>query len=212
MRRHPQTLREYPPPSKLFLNDLERIHRILREGDDVRRVEILSGGYEFDEPAQLAELGERAQDLTMQAYGTGLVSLDLRKGQQLSLYASEDSADLSITVRDIREVLAPRRRPLARFYRPLVWSFVAGASLGAGAQLLLVLLGSSDVLWRIVAGALALMVAILGSFRLFAWSGSIVYTFPIEGRSGWWVRNRDGLVVGLILVVAGFLLGYFFAP
>jgi hypothetical protein len=199
---------EFFPPARLYIEDVERIHRILQE-DDNRPVSITSGAYEFDEPSQFRNLGDRVRNLNMMCRQPGHVSVGLSKGQ-LRIWADEDSGGVLQKVRDIKEVINTRRRPLmAIFSRGFVLASAAGIGVGLGIAGYGVVSDNPSELAAITGLAIAILGFAISVLSEVGIIGSVIYTVSADDRPGWWKRNRDALLVGIIVAVIAFVLGYF---
>ena len=190
------------PAVRLWLDDLEQIHEILRGEDGENRTLIESDQFSADLVADLAGIPqERVGTISLACYRDEELSMALNIGKPNYLVAlKRDEWSLGVLAR-LRDLLHRRHR---KIYDPPVGvvSFLVPV-LAAVVALPYLPPGNADP-W-LVAGIFAFG-AILGSAFGWVWGALqrsvVIVRYRVEMPS-WWKRNRDRLSIAVIGVLLG---------
>ena len=123
LKKRPVPIFRPVPPVKLYLDDIERIVEILREGTRAT-LEIATGEYELDNVSELLDLDkERIPDLHIHSRTATPISLDFSY-ESAVIQSSSSTAEIRGVIAMVEDVLAGCRRSI-------LWRFLHQSSQNA---------------------------------------------------------------------------------
>jgi hypothetical protein len=202
LQRTPRHLGEHLPPSRLYLDDVERIYDYLREVSD--DVQIETAEHKAGSPSALRGLPQtEIHELELRSYRP-FIGVDFGPGR-IWLYAAEDDPASKGTFDKIREIVRARRHRLSWLLYGMGGSAVAGSLGGVAIGVIAVSAKHED--WVTLGVGIGLLV-IAAAWAI--WSTHVTFerhsTIVLRNRAdapGFVRRNRDALV----LLVIGAVLG-----
>jgi hypothetical protein len=204
MKKKKQSHIENLRPVILYLDDIEQIVEIFKTISD--KVEISTEEYKYENISELQNLSdERLSDLNIEIKEP-YVSLGFKKCN-VSLYRADDDAVTVGLCEKLKEFLFRHTRKFSRImYIVPIWSFF----IGVGSSTLVIGTHRSDVN-RIFIGCIVLACGIV--LTLISWylrfnRFSTIYLQRKKEFPSFWKRNKDELVVNILVGCICLLVGY----
>lgn len=207
MRKRVRYLSEEFEPVTLFLDDVEKIVDAILEVSP--EVELVTENYVLTNVNQLSQLREPyLKELEIRSSNPYLV-LALRRSSA-ELRGNEDSPACRGTFEKIRSLVLSRRRVLARLAFGWFYWLVAGiASLA-------ILLGLVIAFWKSSWIAGAAVLAGIATYCTWVWwqyhvtvnEHSLIVLCRSSEHQSFWQRNRDSILVGVLIAVFGALTAW----
>ncbi|MCA9346871.1 hypothetical protein KC960_05270 [Candidatus Saccharibacteria bacterium] len=190
---------------RLFMDDLEEVESIIITELRPREYRIETDDYEYNKLNEIKERNDPITNLHIKTYDP-YISIDLNRFSS-RIYASEDSLSTLGAITKITKILESKERML--LYKSQNWATWTAGPLTVIPLVILYNLENVTQLskWGLLMIAMLSIVWWVASFYLSMYRYSIIFLTSKKDRPGFIKRNKDQIIVGVIIALFSFLIG-----
>jgi len=212
MKKKAQTFSKDLKMPQLYRDDLEIIEKIIKDELKPREYKIETKDYEYDGLESIPEDNEQITDLHIQTYSP-YISIQFNRFSA-RIYAGDDDLKTTGALTKIVEVLSARERKML-FWSQKVGLWLAPILFFAPTRALIEIDRiKTPKHWFAIGLALAAVIWWIISYYLSMYRFSSITFISSKKSPGFIKRNKDqilvGLIVGIPVAILSFFLGLFF--
>lgn len=213
MEKIPQSISKELPIVAIYLDEIKEIVDLLENNkQEYGKVTITTKTHKFNSISELSDLPEIRMNQLKINLSNPYISVDFDR-LLIRIYSSTDEIEVIGIVSKLEEIILRGKRPIANFIANsyLVWIIPSpiGLVLGLGANIL-----KSFFVPAVILFGLIILLILFFSFKFSLRDHSTIFLSFRNENQNFWVRNKDQIVVqvivGIIILLVGIGIGKVF--